>query len=194
MRSPRRGQAPGTTACGFRDSDETSPLSLGVGAPHCLYDLATHGTHLANLMFTSSGRVMAMRLISTRVHGVMDYPMAFLIGTMPWWAGTHRGGPETWIPVALGIGIALISAMTDYELSVSPIIPMSAHLGADVLGGLLLASSPWLFGFADISVAPYLGLGLLEIGLGLCTRSAPDPALPGAKSPPIGGRLGQPKQ
>jgi hypothetical protein len=128
------------------------------------------------------------------VHGAVDYPMAFVLGMMPWWAGTHRGGPETWIPVALGIAIVLISSLTDYELSVARMIPMTVHLGADVAGGVLLAASPWLFRFADISVYPYLMLGLLEVGFALCTRAAPEPALPGAKSPPIGGRLGQPKQ
>jgi hypothetical protein len=51
---------------------------------------------------------------------------------------------------------------------------MPVHLGIDVLGGLPLAASPWLFGFADRVWAPNLVFGLLEAGLALVTRTAPE--------------------
>jgi hypothetical protein len=37
------------------------------------------------------------------------------------------------------------------------------HLGVDVMGGTLLAASPWLFGFADRIWWPHLLIGLMEI-------------------------------
>ena len=40
--------------------------------------------------------------------------------------------------------------------------------------GVLLAASPWLFGFADRVYWPHLILGLAEIGAGLMTRTTPD--------------------
>ena len=67
-----------------------------------------------------------------------------------------------------------MSLITDYELSLTKLIPMPVHLGVDAAGGLLLAASPWLFGFADRVYWPHLILGLVEIGAGLMTRTIPD--------------------
>jgi hypothetical protein len=53
------------------------------------------------------------------------------------------------------------------------VIPVPVHLGIDVLGGLLLAASPWLFGFNDRVWGPHLVFGLLEAGLALVTRTEP---------------------
>jgi hypothetical protein len=66
--------------------------------------------------------------------------------------------------------------MTDYELGVVRMIPMPVHLLLDIAAGALLAVSPWLFGFADRVFWPHLILGLLEIGAGLMTRTAPETA------------------
>ena len=73
----------------------------------------------------------------------------------------------------LGFGIIILALLTDFEVGVVRLIPMPVHLGIDVLGGLLLAASPWLFGFADRVWAPHLVFGLLEAGLALVTRTAP---------------------
>ncbi len=48
---------------------------------------------------------------------------------------------------------------------------MPIHLGADVLAGILLAASPWLFGFSDRVFWPHLIVGALEIGAGLITQT-----------------------
>jgi hypothetical protein len=67
-----------------------------------------------------------------------------------------------------------MSVLTDYELSLARVIPMPVHLAADAGGGLLLAASPWLFGFADRVTWPHVILGLLEVGAALMTRTSPD--------------------
>jgi hypothetical protein len=51
------------------------------------------------------------------------------------------------------------SLFTNYELGLVGLIGMPAHLGMDAASGLLLAASPWLFGFSDVVWAPHLVLG-----------------------------------
>jgi hypothetical protein len=75
------------------------------------------------------------------------------------------------LPVILGIAVIVYSLMTDYEYGVAAVIPMPTHLGLDIAGGALLAVSPWLFGFADIVYWPHLVVGLLEIGIGIMTKT-----------------------
>ena len=115
-----------------------------------------------------------MRVIPTRLHGMLDYGMGLLLIIAPWLLGFADGGPEQWVPVILGAGVILYSLLTDYELGVARVIPMPVHLGLDVAGGVVLAASPWLFGFADEIWWPHVVLGVLEIGAGLMTRTTPE--------------------
>ena len=115
-----------------------------------------------------------MRFLSTRVHGMMDYATGGLLIVAPWLFGFADGSAAQWLPIVLGAGIILMSLLTDYELSISRIIPMGAHLAVDGLGGALLAVSPWLFGFADRTYWPHLIIGIAEVGLSLVTRTRPD--------------------
>lgn len=115
-----------------------------------------------------------MRFIPTRVHGILDYLMGALLIVAPWILGFADGGAEQWVPVILGAGVILYSLLTNYELGVAKVIPMSTHLLLDIAGGVILAISPWLFGFADDVYWPHLILGILEIGSGLMTQTRPD--------------------
>src|SRR4051812_17567135 len=114
-----------------------------------------------------------MRFLPTRIHGMMDYAMGLLLMAAPWLFRFARGGPETWVPVLLGGGAFLYSLATDYELGLVRVIPMPVHLGLDAASGLLLAASPWLFGFSSFVWMPHLILGLLEAGSALVTQTSP---------------------
>ena len=114
-----------------------------------------------------------MRFIPTRVHGMLDYAVGAFLIAAPWLLGFARGGAETWVPVLLGAGALLYSLLTDYELGVVRRIPMPTHLALDLGSGLLLAVSPWLFGFAEFVWVPHLVLGLLEVGAALTTQRTP---------------------
>ena len=116
-----------------------------------------------------------MRFLPTRVHGALDYLMGALLIAAPWLFGFagDADGAATWVPVALGAGVVLYSLLTDYELGVARKIPMPTHLLLDLGGGVLLAASPWLFGFADVVWVPHLVFGLLEVGAALVTERVP---------------------
>ncbi|MBT1706231.1 SPW repeat domain-containing protein [Chryseosolibacter indicus] len=117
-----------------------------------------------------------MKILSTKAHGILDYLMGVLLIAAPWIFNFARGGAETWVPVVLGAGMLLYSLLTNYEMGVSKAISMRAHLTMDVLSGILLAASPWIFGFNDFVYLPHLIFGILEIGAAMMTESAPSPA------------------
>ena len=113
-----------------------------------------------------------MKFISTKVHGVMDYMMGVLLIASPWIFGfADHNGMQLWTPVILGIMTIIYSLMTDYELGLSDNISMRTHLVIDFISGVLLAASPWLFGFADQVYLPHLILGIVELGAVLFTTT-----------------------
>ena len=125
-----------------------------------------------------------MRVIPTKVHGVLDYLSGLLLIASPWLFDFANGGAAQWVPVLVGATILLVSLVTDYELSVAKLVPMRTHLALDVLSGALLAASPWLFGFSELVYWPHLLLGVAEIGAGLLTRQVPDYRVSSAAATP----------
>jgi hypothetical protein len=111
-----------------------------------------------------------MKFIDSKTHGYLDYIVGLLLIAAPWLLGFYRGGAETWVPVTVGTGAILYSLFTDYELSASRRIPFGTHLTLDMLGGIILAVSPWLFNFDDHVYLPHLIAGILEIGVASFTR------------------------
>lgn len=108
-------------------------------------------------------------MISTKVHGILDYSVAFLL-IVPW-IMKYRG--DAWlVPSLAGLAILIYSMMTNYELGMMKLISMRTHLMLDVAIGILLAASPWVFGFAERINLPHLAAGLLEIVVALLTRHA----------------------
>jgi hypothetical protein len=114
-----------------------------------------------------------MKFLSTKVHGMMDYLMGVLLIAAPWLFDFARNGAETWVPVVLGVGTIIYSLMTDYEMGAAKAISMKTHLTIDLISGIFLAASPWIFGFSDYVYLPHLILGIVEIGASLMTESTP---------------------
>ena len=71
-----------------------------------------------------------------------------------------------------------LSTVTDYEGGLfARLISMRTHLMADAGLGLLLAVSPWLFGFADEGTnawLPFVAIGLGEIASAMTTDPEPE--------------------
>jgi len=110
-------------------------------------------------------------MIPTRTHAIIDYVMGALLIIVPFVFNFGAvSSAALWVPVVVGLAILGMSLITAYELSLAKLIPMPIHLGADVLAGLLLAASPWLFGFAEQLWLPHLVLGIAELGIALLTR------------------------
>lgn len=114
-----------------------------------------------------------MRFINTRIHGYLDYVIGFLLICAPWALGFDHIDPAKWTAIIIGAGAFFYSIITDYELGLLKLIPMSGHLIIDLLAGVVLAASPWIFGFSDLVFWPHLIVGILEIGVSLTTEKHP---------------------
>jgi hypothetical protein len=114
-----------------------------------------------------------MRFIPTRIHGMLDYASGLLLIALPYLLGFADGTIQQWLPQILGVAAIFYAIFTDYELGAVRAMPMRVHLFLDGASGMLLAASPWLFGFHERVWLPHLVLGLFEIGAALTTRTVP---------------------
>ena len=114
-----------------------------------------------------------MRFIPTRFHAPLDYIVGVALIAAPWIFQFSDRTTPTAISIVLGIGLIGYSLFTDYELGVWKVAPMAVHNLIDIAAGIVLATSPWIFGFADDSAnvwLPFLVVGLAAIFLGLTTK------------------------
>ncbi|RAI43806.1 hypothetical protein CH341_12415 [Rhodoplanes roseus] len=108
---------------------------------------------------------------------MIDYVVGVMLMASPYVLGFADGGAAEFVPVALGFSAVIYSLFTDYELGAIRAIPMPVHLGLDAASGIVLAASPWLFGFADQVHLPHLLFGLFEVAASLTTRTRPSSGL-----------------
>ena len=115
-----------------------------------------------------------MRVLPTRIHGVVDYLWGLTLLAVPWALGFADWSAAHWTALAFGAGAILYSLVTDYELGAAPILSMPLHLAVDGFGGAFLVASPWLLGFADRIAWPHVAFGLFSVAAGLITRKLPE--------------------
>jgi hypothetical protein len=115
-----------------------------------------------------------MQIINRRVHGYLDYAVSVFLLFAPRVFGV-AGAAEVTVFRTIAVVNLAYSIFTDYELGAFKVLPFGVHRTLDVLSGLVLALSPWLFGFADQTCWPYLGLGILELIVVSLTRNTKRP-------------------
>jgi predicted transporter len=113
-----------------------------------------------------------MKIISRKLHGGLDYASALILIVSPWLFNFEDVSAAKTVAIAAGILILAMSLLTNYEAGAMKMIPMSMHLNADVLLGIVLLLSPWLFGFSDQTYLFHVIMGLFAIGSGLMTTRA----------------------
>src|SRR4051812_33435310 len=114
-----------------------------------------------------------MKIISTKEHGALDYVVGALLIAAPWVFGFYKGGIESYVPIAMGSLTLLYSLCTDYELGVFKLLTVRTHLMLDLLSGLTLAASPWLFHFDEVVYLPHLLVGIVEIVVVVLSERVP---------------------
>src|SRR5690606_25480161 len=107
-----------------------------------------------------------MKKIPTALHAMMVYTSAAILIAAPWIFKFNDVGTATWLCVIAGLMITvLISLFTRYEGGLVRVLPMRIHLLTDVVWGVFLILSPWIFGFAQYTY-------LFQIGRASCRESA----------------------
>ena len=119
----------------------------------------------------------SIRFLPTKVHGVLDYVVGLALILAPnIFQFADVGGPAVFIPRLLGVVLIAYSLFTRYELGVIKFISMPYHLIVDFLAALLLALSPFLFGFSNKSAnvwLPHVVVGIAVIIVVIVSKTQP---------------------
>lgn len=119
-----------------------------------------------------------MKFISPRAHSVIGFVVGVALLFAPNIFGfSDVGGAAVLLPRILGVIIILSELTVRGSFSGMGIVPMRAHITTDVIMGLLLALSPWLFSFSDgpsNSWVPHLLVGIVIVLYALATRTDDD--------------------
>ncbi|WP_339655792.1 SPW repeat protein [uncultured Salegentibacter sp.] len=108
-------------------------------------------------------------MIRPKVHGYLDYLIGSLLIIIPLLFLDNYYLPA-WILLGFGIGTILYSILTDYEMGIAGLISFKLHLIIDIIIGLFLAFSPWVFGFQKEIYLPFLIIGIGEVLISLFTE------------------------
>jgi len=109
-------------------------------------------------------------MVGTRVHGLLDYIMGIGLIGAPLLLNLATDGVETWVPAILGLVIIGYSLFTNYELGVWKDLSVRTHLKLDLIVGIILCISPWLFGFSHLVWTPHLLLGIIIICISIVSK------------------------
>ena len=114
-----------------------------------------------------------MKKIGLHTHACIDYLAAILLVAVPLLPAHTTESAQTWVPVGVGLIAFSYNLMTDYRLSIFRIVGVPTHIVFDMTLGLLLAVSPWLFGFAASTWLPHLSTGIFLFIIAMITNLRP---------------------
>jgi SPW repeat len=103
------------------------------------------------------------KLVSARVHGVLDYATVAAFLNAPMVFGFH-GNPAAIVYWLAGIHL-LMTGCTDFPLGVFRWIPFRIHGVIELLAGIFLLVAPWVFDFAAEPAARnfFLAIGVVVL-------------------------------
>jgi len=111
-----------------------------------------------------------MKKISRKTHGIIDYLWAIVAISVPFIFGFISVITAAICFFIAGLSVIFQSLFTNYELGIWKRLPMAFHLDMDMVLGLTLAISPWLFGFYQQVFWPHVVMGTFSIVAGLVTN------------------------
>jgi len=113
---------------------------------------------------------MLVKMIPTRVHGVLDYLTAGTLLALPRMLGWSDR--VTRLMTGAAVGTLGYSLMTRYEMGLVKLLPMRMHLALDAMSGAAFCAAPWMLPDEPDEVKQALvGLGLFELVAALTSRT-----------------------
>lgn len=116
-----------------------------------------------------------MGVISTKAHTVIGLIVGVLLILAPYIFGFADNAAATIVPIVVGLFIIVNELITTSPVSPIKLVPMKVHLVIDVITGIALALSPWIFQFMDsedpIQWVPHVVVGLMVAGYALLTST-----------------------
>lgn len=117
-----------------------------------------------------------MKILSTRTHTIIGIVVGLALLVAPWlFAFAELSEAATTVALGVGLFVLLSELTTTSPLSLVKLVPMGVHVMLDILTGLFLLASPWLFAFADKPLnawLPHVLVGLLIVGYAVITNTA----------------------
>lgn len=118
-----------------------------------------------------------MRIISTRIHGIIDLIVAGALIFTPFIFGfASMGGAPVVIPIILGIIMACYSELTDDEEGILRVISVPFHMMLDIVLAAGLMLSPYLFNFIDQPLnvwLPHVAIGIILMVVAALSNTVP---------------------
>ena len=111
-------------------------------------------------------------MIPVATHRALDYIVGIVLILAPFLFGFYDIASATWVAIIVGAAVIVYSLLTRYMETMGRPIQFRTHLTLDMIGGIFLAVSPWLFGFAASTAnvwMPHLIVGILVVLVSLGT-------------------------
>jgi drug/metabolite transporter (DMT)-like permease len=104
------------------------------------------------------------------VHGLLEYGIGVLLiasSSLFSFDSTPRA-----VAILLGAAVLVVTALSDMPTALMRRLPLGYHIVIDLVVGVLLIASPFIFGFSDATgpLAFFLALGLAYLFLTAVTR------------------------
>jgi drug/metabolite transporter (DMT)-like permease len=122
---------------------------------------------------TNEGSIM--KLISSKTHTYIGWVVGVVLVVAPWIFQFDEVSPAKWSAILVGLFIIVNEAVTTSPSSPMKIVPMRVHIMLDVVTGIFLALTPFLFQFSDEdanSWVPHIVVGILIAGYALVTDTS----------------------
>ena len=116
-----------------------------------------------------------MKLINSKIHGIIDYLLVFMLSISPFIFDLEEDSIHCRLLMVTGLLLLLTSLLTDFEFFLVKIFSFKAHLVIDFLLGVFLATSPLFFDLKGHSMIPHIVLGIAIMGTSFITKMNQEP-------------------
>lgn len=113
-----------------------------------------------------------MKFISSRTHTYIGALVGIVLVVAPWIFQFDEVDPAKWSAIGVGLFVLVNELVTTSPASLLKIVPMRLHIALDVVTGIFLLVTPFLFQFSDEdanSWVPHIVVGLVIAGYALVT-------------------------